>query len=129
MTAVGDTFDLGGTAVPYGSLVCLGLFALTWFVLSQTAWGRRVYALGDNPEATRLMGINVRRQLLMVYAVAGAIYGIAAILLISRTNVGDPNAGQTENLEAITAVGVGGPSPFGRRRALIRPPLGAPFGG
>ena len=100
-TALGDTFDLGGTAVTYGSLVCLGLFALTWFVLSQTAWGRRVYALGDAPEATRLMGINVRRQLLMVYVVAGAIYGVAALLLISRTNVGDPNAGQTENLDAI----------------------------
>ena len=57
-------------------------------------WGRRVYALGDNPEATRLMGIPVRKQLLMVYVVAGIVYGIAALLLIARTNVGDPNAGK-----------------------------------
>jgi fructose transport system permease protein len=129
MTALGDTFDLGGTAVTYGSLVCLGLFALTWFVLSQTAWGRRVYALGDNPEATRLMGINVRRQLLMVYVVAGAIYGVAALLLISRTNVGDPNAGQTENLDAITAVVLGGTSLFGGRGTIIGTLIGALFVG
>ena len=54
------------------------------------AWGRRVYAIGDNPEATRLMGINVRWQLLCIYVVAGVVYGIAALLLISRTGVGDP---------------------------------------
>src|SRR5215212_5314848 len=104
MTKLGETFKIGGTAVTYGSLVTLALFGLAWFVLTQTTWGRRVYALGDNPEATRLMGVPVRKQLLMVYVVAGAIYGIAALLLIARTNVGDPNAGQTDNLDAITAV-------------------------
>ena len=129
MTALGNTFDLGGTAVTYGSLVCLGLFAITWFVLTQTAWGRRVYALGDAPEATRLMGVNVRRQLLMVYVVAGAIYGVAALLLVSRTDVGDPNAGQTENLDAITAVVLGGTSLFGGRGTIIGTLIGALFVG
>jgi fructose transport system permease protein len=88
-------------------------------VLSQTTWGRRIFAVGDNPEATRLMGINVKRQLVMVYVVAGLIYGIAALLLISRTSVGNPNAGQTENLEAITAVVLGGTSLFGGRGIVI----------
>jgi fructose transport system permease protein len=125
MTALGNTFKLGSTAITYGSLVCLGLFALTWFVLSQTTWGRRVYALGNNPEATRLMGISVRRQLLMVYVVAGVIYGIAALLLVSRTSVGDPNAGQTETLEAITAVVLGGTSLFGGRGTVIGTLIGA----
>jgi fructose transport system permease protein len=125
MTKLGETFKIGGTAVTYGSLVCLGLFALTWFVLTQTTWGRRVYALGDNPEATRLMGIPVRRQLLMVYVVAGVIYGIAALLLIARTNVGDPNAGQTDNLDAITAVVLGGTSLFGGRGTIIGTLIGA----
>jgi fructose transport system permease protein len=129
MTALGDTFDLGGTAVTYGSLVCLALFALVWFVLAHTAWGRRVFALGDNAEATRLMGINVRRQLIMVYVVAGAIYGVAALLLVSRTNVGDPNAGQTENLDAITAVVLGGTSLFGGRGTIIGTLIGALFVG
>jgi fructose transport system permease protein len=124
-TALGDSFKIGATAVTYGTLVCLGLFALIWFALTQTAWGRRVYALGDNPEATRLMGIPVKRQLLMVYVVAGAIYGVAALLLIARTNVGDPNAGQTDNLDAITAVVLGGTSLFGGRGTIIGTLIGA----
>src|SRR5215213_7815148 len=110
MTKLGESFKIGDTAVTYGSLVTLLLFGLFWFILTQTTWGRRVYALGDNPEATRLMGVPVRKQLLMVYVVAGGVYGIAALLLIARTNVGDPNAGQTDNLDAITAVVLGGTS-------------------
>ena len=94
-------------------------------MLTQTTWGRRVYALGDNPEATRLMGVPVRKQLLMVYVVAGVIYGIAALLLIARTNVGDPNAGQTDNLDAITAVVLGGTSLFGGRGTIIGTLIGA----
>jgi fructose transport system permease protein len=125
MTKLGESFKIGGTAVTYGSLVTLGLFALFWFILTQTTWGRRVYALGDNPEATRLMGVPVRKQLLMVYVVAGAIYGIAALLLIARTNVGDPNAGLTDNLDAITAVVLGGTSLFGGRGTIIGTLIGA----
>jgi fructose transport system permease protein len=125
MTWLGETFKIGGTAVTYGSLVTLLLFAIAWFVLTQTTWGRRVYALGDNPEATRLMGIPVRKQLLMVYVVAGVVYGIAALLLIARTGVGDPNAGFTDNLDAITAVVLGGTSLFGGRGTIIGTLIGA----
>jgi fructose transport system permease protein len=125
MTKLGESFSIGDTAVTYGSLVTLGLFAVFWFILTQTTWGRRVYALGDNPEATRLMGVPVRKQLLMVYVVAGVIYGIAALLLIARTNVGDPNAGQTDNLDAITAVVLGGTSLFGGRGTIIGTLIGA----
>jgi fructose transport system permease protein len=125
MTKLGESFKIGGTAVTYGSLVTLGLFAFIWFVLTQTTWGRRIYALGDNPEATRLMGIPVRKQLLMIYVVAGIIYGIAALLLIARTGVGDPNAGQTDNLDAITAVVLGGTSLFGGRGTIIGTLIGA----
>ena len=125
MTKLGESFKIGDTAVTYGSLVTLALFAFIWFVLTQTTWGRRIYALGDNPEATRLMGIPVRKQLLMVYVVAGIIYGIAALLLIARTGVGDPNAGQTENLDAITAVVLGGTSLFGGRGTIIGTLIGA----
>jgi fructose transport system permease protein len=124
-TALGNSFKIGSTSITYGSLLCLALFGIAWFVLSQTTWGRRVFALGDAPEATRLMGINVKRQLTMIYVVAGAIYGIAALLLISRTSVGDPNAGQTENLEAITAVVLGGTSLFGGRGTIIGTLIGA----
>jgi fructose transport system permease protein len=125
MTWLGNTFKVGSTAITYGSILCLILFVVAWFVLSQTTWGRRVYAIGDNPEATRLMGINVRWQLLMIYVVAGLVYGIAALLLISRTGVGDPNAGQTDNLDAITAVVLGGTSLFGGRGTVVGTLIGA----
>jgi fructose transport system permease protein len=124
-TALGNSFKIGSTSITYGSLLCLGMFILSWFVLSQTTWGRRIFAIGDNPEATRLMGINVKKHLVMIYLVATLIYGIAALLLISRTSVGDPNAGQTENLEAITAVVLGGTSLFGGRGTVIRTLIGA----
>ena len=71
--------------------------------------------MGNNPEAARLSGINTSTLLLGVYTVAGLFYGIAALLLVGRTNVGDPNAGQTENLASITAVVLGGTSLFGGR--------------
>src|SRR3954451_5967410 len=125
MTKLGESFKIGSTAVTYGSLVTLLLFGIAWFVLTQTTWGRRVYALGDNPEATRLMGVPVRKQLLMVYVVAGGVYGIAALLLIARTSVGDPNAGQTDNLDAITAVVLGGTSLFGGRGTIVGTLIGA----
>src|SRR3954465_8837382 len=125
MTWLGNTFKVGSTAITYGSIMCLLLFGVAWFVLSQTTWGRRIFAIGDNPEATRLMGINVRKQLLMIYVVAGVVYGIAALLLISRTSVGDPNAGQTDNLDAITAVVLGGTSLFGGRGTVIGTLIGA----
>jgi fructose transport system permease protein len=82
--------------------------------------------VGDNLEAARLMGIKTKRVLLSVYVVAGLTYGIAAMLLVARTELGDPNAGQTtENLDAITAVVLGGTSLFGGRGTVIGTLIGA----
>jgi len=122
----GRTFTLGGADFTYGVVMMLVLYALAWFGLSQTAWGRHVYAVGDNPEAARLTGINTRRVLFSVYTLAGLTYGIAALLLVGRTELGDPNAGQTtENLDAITAVVLGGTSLFGGRGTVIGTLIGA----
>src|SRR6266540_6574454 len=110
LTFLGDTFTIGQTDITYGSMLMLALFAVAWFVLRQTGAGRHVYAVGNNPEAARLTGIRTRRLLLGVYSTAGLIYGIAALLLVARTSVGDPQAGQTDNLESITAVVLGGTS-------------------
>ncbi|HKO15056.1 MAG TPA: ABC transporter permease [Gemmatimonadaceae bacterium] len=125
MTALGRTFRVGGTSVVYGALVMLLLYAITWFALRETAAGRHVYAIGNNPEATRLAGIDTNRLLVGVYALAGALYGVAALLLVARTGVGDPNAGQTENLDSITAVVLGGTSLFGGRGMVIGSLVGA----
>jgi fructose transport system permease protein len=122
----GRTFVLAGAAVTYGVVLMLVLFAIGWFALTQTAWGRHVYAVGDNQEAARLTGIKTGRVLLSVYTVAGLTYGIAGLLLVSRTELGDPLAGQsTENLDAITAVVLGGTSLFGGRGTIIGTLIGA----
>jgi fructose transport system permease protein len=125
MTWLGGTFRVGGTSVVYGVVLMLALYGGTWFALRETAAGRHVYAVGNNAEAARLTGIATRRVLLGVYLVAGVLYGIAALLSVARTGVGDPNAGQTDNLDAITAVVIGGTSLFGGRGAILGSLVGA----
>lgn len=122
---LGTTFNIGQVGVTYGSVVMLFMYVIAWFVLRETAWGRHIYAVGDNPEAARLAGISVEQLLISVYAVAGLIYGIAGLLLIARTNVGDPLAGQTANLDSITAVVLGGTSLFGGRGNVLGTLIGA----
>ena len=125
LTFLGDTFSVGGTAIANGTVLMLVLYAITWFLMKYTAAGRSVYAVGDNIEAARLAGINTRRVLLGVYALAGLAYGIAAVLQVARTGVGDPQAGQTSNLDSITAVVLGGTSLFGGRGSIVGTLIGA----
>jgi fructose transport system permease protein len=125
LTWLGTTFKVGNTAIAYGSVLMLVLFGLFYFVLGQTSFGRHVYAVGDNPEAARLTGIHTNRVLLAVYATAGFLYGVAALLLIGYANVGDPQAGQTDNLDSITAVVLGGISLFGGRGNVLGALIGA----
>ncbi len=122
---LGNTFRIGDTAVTYGTVLMLVMYFVAWIVLRETASGRHLYAVGNNPEAARLMGISTRRVLLTVYSLAGLVYGIAALLLVARTGVGDPQAGQTDNLDAITAVVLGGTSLFGGRGIILGSLVGA----
>ncbi len=121
----GNTFSIGGTEITYGSVLMLILYAIAWFVLRSTPAGRSVYAVGDNPEAARLAGINTKRVLIGVYAIAALTYAIAGLLLVSRTGVGDPQAGQTSNLDSITAVVLGGTSLLGGRGQILGTLIGA----
>jgi fructose transport system permease protein len=121
----GNTFGLGHAQVTYGTVLTLLMYLFTWFVLRDTVPGRHLYALGNNAEAARLMGLSSQRILLTVYGLAGAIYGVAALLSVARTGVGDPQAGQTENLDSITAVVLGGTSLFGGRGTIVGTLLGA----
>jgi fructose transport system permease protein len=125
MTWLGSTFPLFGANVAYSTVLMIVLYLGVWFWLSETAAGRHVYAVGNNPEATRLVGIPPERVLLGVYVLAGVFYGIASLLSVARTGVGDPNAGQTENLDAITAVVLGGTSLFGGRGVVLGSLIGA----
>jgi fructose transport system permease protein len=121
----GNTMKLGGFVLTYGVLIMFLLYGVVWYLLNETKWGRHVYAIGNNPEAARLVGIPVRRHLLTVYLGAGLIYGIAAWLALGRIPNADPNAMQTANLDSITAVVIGGTSLFGGRGGLIGTLIGA----
>jgi len=124
LTFFGETFHMGLTAITYGSVLALGLAMITWFALTQTIGGRHIFATGNNPDAARLAGVQTRRVLLGVYTSAGLLYGIAALVLIGRTGVGDPQAGQSDNLDSITAVVVGGTSLFGGRGGVVGTVIG-----
>jgi fructose transport system permease protein len=125
MTFLGNTLKMGSTSIAYGVVLMLALYLVTWLWLRETAPGRHIYAVGNSPEATRLTGIPTDRVLLGVYVLAGVFYGIASLLSVARTGAGDPNAGQTENLDAITAVVLGGTSLFGGRGIIPGTLVGA----
>lgn len=125
MLWLGNSFQIGETNIVYGVLLMLGLYLLTWLFLRETAPGRHIYAVGNSPEATRLTGISTDKVLLGVYMLAGVFYGLASLLSVARIGAGDPNAGQTENLDAITAVVLGGTSLFGGRGIILGTLVGA----
>ena len=96
--------------VPAPIVLTLALYAVSHFVLSRTRFGRYVYGIGGNEEATRLSGVNVRFHKTMVYVVSGVMSAIAAVLLTARLNSAQPIAGIMYELDAIAAVVIGGTS-------------------
>jgi fructose transport system permease protein len=122
---LGEGFGIGQFRLTWGIVVVILLYAVIGFVLSQTAWGRYVYAVGDDAESARLSGVPSKRMLLAVYTVAGLIYGIAGWILIGRAGAATPNAAPDANLASITAVVIGGTSLFGGRGRLIGTLIGA----
>lgn len=116
---------LGGAILTFGSILMLLLAAVVWYVLNRTAFGRHVYAVGDDPNAARLAGIKTDATLIATYTLAGFICAIAGWVLIGRIGAVSPLAGQNANLDAITAVVIGGTSLFGGRGSLIGTLFGA----
>ncbi len=121
----GEALDVGGARFTYGSIFMVLLSGLFWYVLNWTAWGRHVHAIGDDPDAARLAGIQTEKTLLQVYIVAGVICALAGWVLIGRIGSVSPQAGQSANLDSITAVVIGGTSLFGGRGSIIGTLLGA----
>ncbi|WP_316014862.1 ABC transporter permease [Roseobacter sp. HKCCA0434] len=111
---------LWATNITYGVLVMILLFAVLAYALRATAWGRHVYAVGDDPEAAALAGVNVRRTLMSVYILAGAICAVAGWIMIGRFGSVSPSAstGVLGNIQSITAVVIGGISLFGGRGSI-----------
>lgn len=125
LTWTGDTISIGSFHLTVGVIMMLVLYAVFAYALRQTAWGKHLYATGDDPEASNLAGIQTNRVLLSAYIVAGAVIGITAWILVGRINGADPNAGLNANLESITAVVIGGTSLFGGRGAVVGSLIGA----
>ncbi|WP_295701149.1 ABC transporter permease [Lapillicoccus sp.] len=121
----GNSFKIGGFTITTGVIIVLVMYAVVGFALSQTAWGRHIYAVGDDAESARLSGIASKRVLLSVYTVAGLIFGIAAWCQIGRASVASPNGIVDANLNSITAVVIGGTSLFGGRGGVLGTLLGA----
>ena len=122
---MGNVIAIGKFRITYGVVAVIIMAIVMSFILAQTAWGRHVYAVGDDTEGARLAGIRVSRVLLSVYLVAGIIYGITAWILIGRAGTASPNAIIDANLETITAVVIGGTSLFGGRGSIFGTMLGA----
>jgi fructose transport system permease protein len=125
MTWTGNSIPIGNFRLTYGSIIMLLLFGLFFYSLGRTAWGKHVYATGDDVEAARLAGIQTSRVLFSVYAVAGLLYAIAGWILIGRLASASPNVGVEYNLDSITAVVLGGTSLFGGRGMVLGSLIGA----
>ncbi len=106
-------------ALPVSALVVLACYGGVSFFLNKTAIGRHIYAIGGNPQAARVSGINVDGILTLVYTLSGFFAGLAGLLLAGRTNSGFPNAGIGAELDAIAAVIIGGTSFFGGRGTVL----------
>lgn len=121
----GTPIIFGPFRITTGVVLVAVLALIVAFCLSQTAWGRHVYAVGNDIDAARLVGIRVDRVLLSVYTVAGLLYGITAWIQIGRAGTASANAIVDANLDSITAVVIGGTSLFGGRGAIVGTILGA----
>lgn len=121
----GENVRMGGAVLTYGVIAMVLLVAVLWYVLNHTAWGRHVYAVGDDPDAAELAGVNVKRMLISVYTLSGLICALAGWALIGRIGSVSPTAGQFANIESITAVVIGGISLFGGRGSILGMIFGA----
>lgn len=110
--------------VPIPIYVMLAVLVTLWYVLKYTQFGRNVYAIGNNRETARLSGINVVKTKMLVFALMGLLAGLAGFLLAAQTYAGIPAAGQGYELDALTAVILGGTSLKGGQGRLAGTVLG-----
>jgi ribose transport system permease protein len=110
--------------IPLLVYIFAAVVAIGWVVLNRTTFGRRTFAIGGNPEAARLAGLDVKRHTMLLYVVSGLCCGIAAIMIASLTTTGSSTHGTLYELDAIAAVIIGGTLLTGGRGTLIGSILG-----
>ncbi len=115
----GEKIKIGSAVFTYGVIALVLIVLFLNYLLNHTAWGRHVYAIGDDPDAAELSGVRVKRTLVSVYVLAGFICGIAGWMLVGRIGSISPTVGQLANIESITAVVIGGISLFGGRGSIL----------
>jgi ribose transport system permease protein len=115
--------SIGGIPMPV--FIMIFVYWFFWFLLERTKFGRHVYAVGGNPQAARLSGINVKKVLMSVYVISGVTAGLAGLMFASRVRSGQVTAGVGYELDAITAVILGGTSLFGGRGRIFGTLIGA----
>lgn len=118
-----------GQARPWGIptpvFILTSVAIVSHYILAHTPFGHHTLALGDNENAARATGINVRRQRMLLYTIAGLMAGIAGLIFTARVNTGDPTAGLNYELLAITAAIIGGTNLFGGRGSIMGTMIGA----
>jgi D-xylose transport system permease protein len=114
-----------GVPIPVVILLAVALGGA--FITRNTTFGRYLYAIGGNPDAARLSGINIRRHLLAVFCIMGGLAGVAALIYTSRVGSASPDAGVLLELDAIAACVIGGASLMGGRGTVFGACLGALF--
>lgn len=131
ISGLGDslTFQMLGKGyflgVPIPVVTMIISFAILYFILKKTTFGRRVYAVGGNEEASILSGINADRIKIYVYSLLGLLAAVASLILTSRLNSAQPTAGEMFELDAIAAVVLGGTSLTGGRGWIVGTLIGA----
>jgi ribose transport system permease protein len=111
--------------VPIPVYVMVIFLAIGTLFAQRTIWGQQIYALGANPEATRLSGVPVERRLLLVYTFSGAMAGLASLIILARINSAQGDIGEELTLPAIAAVLIGGTSLFGGSGSVSGTLIGA----
>jgi ribose transport system permease protein len=119
---IGNGYLLG---IPIPVYFMLLVYVVAWFVLERTRYGRHIYAVGGNPEAARLAGVNVKAVITSVYVVSGACAGLAGVIFSARVVSAQPNAGVGYELDAIAAVVLGGTSLSGGRGRIVGTLIGS----
>lgn len=102
-----------GPLLPWLVIIAIVVALIYWFVLNKAVFGKDLYAISGNPDTATVAGVNVGRNLIMVYAVAGLLYGLGGAMLAARTGSATNNTASGYELDAIAACVIGGVSTYG----------------